>query len=171
MWFGLLSVTGYHGHANTAGITQGGHYYNVFVLRRQLLPKDQTLIFRAYGQYSDYPEMPSTEQFTLGGMNTVRGYTESILSGDKGWFAGAEYQFPVSADHTTWRGLFFVDHGVSYSNYGDLTNRYFLSSIGCGIEYRKEGWYGKVIYGIPVNHSEDIHREHPRVHFYIERHL
>lgn len=171
MWFGLLSVTGYDSRARTAGITQGGHYYNVYLMRRQVLPAGQDLIFRAYGQYSDYREMPSTEQFSLGGMNTVRGYREGLLSGDKGWFAGLEYHFPLTEDYSTWRGLLFADHGVSYSNYSDLTKRYFISSAGIGLEYRKNGWYGKAVYGIPVNHSHDIHGEHPRIHFYIERHL
>lgn len=171
MWFGLFSVTGYDSHADTVDRTQGGHYYSGYILRRQALTGGQELLFRAYGQYSAYPEMPSTEQFTLGGMNTVRGYRESLLSGDKGWFTGLEYQFPVSPDKTTWRGILFVDHGVSYSHYRDVTKRYFLSSTGLGVEYRKDGWYGKVMYGIPIHHSEDIHGEHPRIHFYMERRI
>jgi len=42
--------------------------------------------------------LPSAEPVTLGGMSFARGYRESILLGDTGWFASIEYGFPPSAE-------------------------------------------------------------------------
>jgi hemolysin activation/secretion protein len=47
---------------------------------------------RAEGQFSGEPLIPN-EQFSLGGADSVRGYRESELFGDRGWRATAEVRF------------------------------------------------------------------------------
>lgn len=172
LWFAMASVTGYRSDNRIRGDNNDGSYYNAYLMRRQNLPDDRYLLYRIYGQYTAFSELPSTEQFSLGGMSSVRGFKEGLLSGDKGWYAGWEYGFPISEDHQTWRGSIFLDHGVSYNNFSAAgTQKDFLTSTGLGIEYAKGGWYGKAILGIPLNHSEQIKSRHPRLHFYLQRNM
>lgn len=171
LWFAMASVTGYDSEDCVRSQENNGSYYSAYLMRRQNLKDDQYLLFRLYGQYTAFTALPSTEQFTLGGMSSVRGYKESILAGDKGWFAGLEYGFPISSDHRTWRGFFFVDHGVAYNNFSTKTTRDYLTSTGLGIEYAKGGWYVKTVLGIPLNDSGHIGDTAPRVHFYLQRNV
>ena len=172
LWFAMASVTGYRSDNRIRGDNNDGSYYNAYLMRRQNLPGERYLLYRIYGQYTAFSELPSTEQFSLGGMSSVRGFKEGLLSGDKGWYAGWEYGFPLSPDHQTWRGSIFLDHGVSYNNFSAAgTQKDFLTSTGLGIEYAKGGWYGKAILGIPLNHSQQIKSQHSRVHFYLQRNV
>lgn len=174
MWFAMGSVTGYRTDRRMnagEGAKEGGSYYNAYLLRRQNLPDDRYLLYRVYGQYTAFGQLPATEQMSLGGMATVRGYRESLLSGDKGWYASMEYSVPISADHKTWRGFAFLDHGVAYNNYGTRTEKDFLTGTGIGLEYAKGGWYGKAVLGIPLNDSGNLGDNDPRLHFYVQRNV
>ena len=167
----MASVTGYDSDDRVNNRENNGSYYSAYLMRRQNLKDDQYLLCRLYGQYTAFTALPSTEQFTLGGMSSVRGYKESILSGDKGWFAGLEYGFPISSDHRTWRGFLFLDHGVAYNNFSTKTTRDYLTSTGLGIEYAKGGWYVKTVLGVPLNDSGNIGSTAPRIHFYVQRNI
>lgn len=171
LWFAMASVTGYDSDDRVNNRENNGSYYSAYLMRRQNLKDDQYLLCRLYGQYTAFTALPSTEQFTLGGMSSVRGYKESILSGDKGWFAGLEYGFPISSDHRTWRGFLFLDHGVAYNNFSTKTTRDYLTSTGLGIEYAKGGWYVKTVLGVPLNDSGNIGSTAPRIHFYVQRNI
>ncbi len=172
LWFAMASVTGYKNDNRIREEDNNGSYYSAYLMRRQNLSGDQYLMYRLYGQYTAFQELPSTEQFSLGGMSSIRGFKEGLLSGDKGWALGWEYGFPLSSDHKTWRSFLFLDHGVAYNNFSSAgTQKDFLTSTGLGLEYSKGGWYGKAVLGIPLNHSEQIHSQHPRVHFYLQRNV
>lgn len=84
LWFFMTSVTGYESDDRVNDKDNNGSYYSAYLMRRQNLKNDQYMLYRLYGQYTAFESLPSTEQFTLGGMGSVRGYKESILSGDKG---------------------------------------------------------------------------------------
>lgn len=171
LWFFMTSVTGYESDDRVNDKDNNGSYYSAYLMRRQNLKNDQYMLYRLYGQYTAFESLPSTEQFTLGGMGSVRGYKESILSGDKGWFAGMEYGFPISSDHQTWRGFVFLDHGVAYNNFSVKTTKDYLTSAGFGLECSKGGWYGKAVLGIPLKDSGNIGDASPRVHFYLQRNV
>lgn len=171
LWFFMTSVTGYESDDRVNDKDNNGSYYSAYLMRRQNLKNDQYMLYRLYGQYTAFESLPSTEQFTLGGMGSVRGYKESILSGDKGWFAGMEYGFPISSDHQTWRGFVFLDHGVAYNNFSVKTTKDYLTSAGLGLECSKGGWYGKAVLGIPLKDSGNIGDASPRVHFYLQRNV
>ena len=171
LWFFMTSVTGYESDDRVNDKDNNGSYYSAYLMRRQNLKNDQYMLYRLYGQYTAFTSLPSTEQFTLGGMGSVRGYKESILSGDKGWFAGMEYGFPISSDHQTWRGFVFLDHGVAYNNFTIKTTKDYITSTGLGLECSKGGWYGKAVLGIPLKDSGNIGDASPRVHFYLQRNV
>jgi len=58
------------------------------------LPKNQFLVFNAYSMLSPDP-LPGFEQMQIGGSSSVRGYTEGLLFGDKGYTLNGEYRFPI----------------------------------------------------------------------------
>lgn len=62
-----------------------GNYFNALfgLERRQKLPVGMGLLLKLDGQVSDQA-LISNEQFTAGGMESVRGYKESEVSGDSG---------------------------------------------------------------------------------------
>jgi hemolysin activation/secretion protein len=64
----------------------GGNYttLNAGLTRRQNLPDDWSLLFRANGQWAS-EALINNEQFALGGTAGVRGYQEGELYGDDGW--------------------------------------------------------------------------------------
>ncbi len=75
---------------------------------------------RADGQWSSEP-LISNEQYSIGGVKTVRGYHEGEASGDLGWHASLEQQTPsyivgmaYGKTPLTIRGLAYMDYGAAY---------------------------------------------------------
>ena len=64
----------------------GGNYTTLTagLTRRQNLPDDWSLLFRANGQWAS-ESLINNEQFALGGTAGVRGYEEGEVYGDDGW--------------------------------------------------------------------------------------
>ncbi|WP_373531291.1 ShlB/FhaC/HecB family hemolysin secretion/activation protein [Vampirovibrio sp.] len=65
-----------------------------FFNRLILLPKNNLLILKAYGQWTP-DALSSLQQFQLGGQSSVRGFTEGVLIGDRGYNLGIEHRFPL----------------------------------------------------------------------------
>ena len=87
--------------------------------REQKLFRQWSLLARASGQTSTGPLL-STEQFAVGGLNSVRGYYEGDEYGDAGWFGSLEARTPFLTGRVpTWndyapiwiRGSAFLDVG------------------------------------------------------------
>ncbi|MBQ7883459.1 MAG: ShlB/FhaC/HecB family hemolysin secretion/activation protein [Phascolarctobacterium sp.] len=172
LWFVQLSVSDYDSELKVREREVSGNYYGAYVMRRQNLPNDTYLLLRAYGQYTNEKDLPSSEQFSVGGIATVRGYEESELSGDKGYFASLEYGFPLSKDKQSLRGFVFYDYGAVYNSYNLYSDRSYISSTGAGLEFFYKGWYGKVALGIPLEDSGDnIHKSKTRTHFYLQKNI
>lgn len=60
----------------------------------QTFSPDHQLVLRSDLQLADRGLLPS-EQFGLGGQSSVRGYRQDALLNDAGFFASAEYRFPI----------------------------------------------------------------------------
>ncbi|HEV7402195.1 MAG TPA: ShlB/FhaC/HecB family hemolysin secretion/activation protein [Chthoniobacteraceae bacterium] len=60
----------------------------------RLFNTDNQLVLRANAQFADHPLL-SLEQFSLGGIASVRGYRENELLRDNGLFASVEIRVPV----------------------------------------------------------------------------
>jgi hemolysin activation/secretion protein len=96
------------------------------------LPKNNLLILRAYSQWTP-DDLPPIEQFQLGGINSVRGYTQGLLIGDRGYNINAEWRWPVPGlRHVNpWlgeriQGAFFFDYGQAWL---DKSNRYYIAGV------------------------------------------
>ena len=88
--------------------------------REQRLYKDWTMLMHVDGQWSSSP-LFSNEQFGMGGVAGVRGYTDGEAYGDTGWRVSLEPRTPlinigmVDGDVPFWvRGSAFVDYGEIY---------------------------------------------------------
>ncbi len=139
--------------------------YNIYLENQRLL-KDRTIFtFKSYLQLSNDKLLPSSEQFSLGGMSTVRGYKEGKLIGDQGYFLSLELSKPVSNNINY---FVFLDHGGVFPYKGndeDITNDDYLMGIGNGFTINfTENISGKFVLGVPFKGEEK-----PRIHFALQK--
>ena len=109
----------------------------------QVSPKT-TMLARAGLQYSASEIVPSGEQFQIGGLNTVRGFSEGLLSGRNGYFTSLEMRHVLinsapteetnNLAHSV-QGLVFFDHGGAfpYIPGQSITKDDYLTSAGVGL--------------------------------------
>lgn len=163
----------YHRYELTRGDSDIGdafYRFNLTAVRQQKIKKDGLLIYRATGQLSNNNLLPTTEQFSIGGINTVRGYTTGILSGDQGYNLSIEYDFPLKFSQQV-KGFAFIDHGGAFpykgNNQGSSSEDY-LTSIGCGLNlYNLNNLSGKLVLGMPIDSS----KSGLQINFYLQRSL
>ena len=132
--------------------------FNTDVYRVQAIRPDVTAQLRFSGQWADSHPLPSTEQFQIGGVATVRGYREGILAADEGAILSAELQFPLPSAYLPsgmhWRGFAFVDSGlVVQQRNGDrsMHGDDVIYSIGAGLGFDMgTRLSGKLNLGIPL---------------------
>ena len=156
--------------------------YNGEYSHTRLLKKNLILLLRAKAQISNSELLPSSEQFQIGGMSTVRGYPEGLLIGDDGYFLSAELTYPMTIkEHEPsnspfgqkMRGVLFLDHGGAFPFKGNdesTDNNDFLTSVGFGVNINlSRKLTGKVVVGIPLSHRDDVDGEDdPRIHFILQ---
>lgn len=160
----------YTRHDFTRGIVEDGNNffrYNFSMVRQRLLPHDRTLLIRVASQMTNNHLLPTSDQFFIGGMSTVRGYREGILAGDKGYVLSTELGFPISQKV---QGFAFIDHGGAFAFVGnDDMDRHsdYLTSIGLGasINFSKR-IAGKFAIGIPLRSIDDA--SHIRIHYFLQ---
>lgn len=170
LWYNQYSVTRVAADKKDAYSGKVFSRFNLSAIRQQLLDSERTLIWRFSGQVTSDHELPSSEQFSLGGMSTVKGYVEGLLSGDQGYYAGIEYNFPLQFSKKM-KGLVFVDHGSTYNGYNNGTHsKEFLTSTGLGIMMNySPDFFGKIIIGFPVASSKE--HDKSRIHFFLQSNI
>lgn len=84
----------------------GAHLFKVF--------GNDYILLRSSAQYSLSP-LAITEQFALGGSDSVRGYQQSTFLGDSGWTVSGEFRLPLNAQtgYFPLQMAFFVDSGYT----------------------------------------------------------
>lgn len=114
--------------------------------RTFLLPYNFTLSGNFNGQLASSPLMPS-EQYGIGGYNTVRGYDERSANGDQGYVINAEFRTPpgsifkIFGDQSvddSLQFLAFFDYGYVEDIRpvaGTPEQTVFLMSFGPGLRY------------------------------------
>lgn len=120
-------------------------YIDANYQRIQRLPASCFLFLNIQSQLSFY-KLPLSEEFYIGGINTVRGYPLAVALGDTGFCANVEFRAPppcpkwkVPHSKKTLQEILqfvaFIDHGeiFEYGNaINDQSNRAFLTSLGVG---------------------------------------
>jgi hemolysin activation/secretion protein len=118
---------------------------------------DWTLFGRLSGQITDAP-LVSNEQFSAGGLATVRGYFQGEIAADTGFNGGIEVRAPsIGQDFIPYldefRLFLFADGGLARTlNPLPSQLRHFaLSSVGGGARFRLLGVLsGDVLVGVPL---------------------
>jgi hemolysin activation/secretion protein len=172
---GYYSPGGVSGWNNTAQFQQvvpnssASYVYGKFNFNRTfILPYKFTVSGNFNGQWSSAPLMP-TEQYGIGGYNTVRGYDERSANGDNGYVMSFELRSPPgsifkifddqSVDDSL-QFLGFFDYGY-VGNIKPLIDEpeavVYLMSIGPGLRYNIDRFtsvrfdWGFQLHQAPVN--------------------
>lgn len=113
----------------------------------QQLPQDQLLVTRLAAQFTP-DSLLSLEQFSLGGVRTVRGYRENQLVTDNGITGSLELRLPLSAKPGELQLTPFLEGGLGWNNGAGSQG---LASIGTGIAWQIHENLGvRLDYGYPL---------------------
>jgi hemolysin activation/secretion protein len=105
------------------------------------------------------------EQFSLGGMNTVRGYAQGIAVGDSGYLFRHELQTAphrVDAWNADLTPFAFVDHGEAWSVIGTA---YHLAAAGIGLRFVQKHGGADLAVAKPISHSSSLSPHDWTLHF------
>ena len=115
-------------------------------------------------QWSSTKDLPSAEQFFLGGPYSVRGYRKDLFGGDSGLTLGLEYAVPVDKARVV-SVYGFLDYGrlIGGTPYDD----HEMASLGFGIKASiKQCVYMNLAFGYPLRRDlNDSEIPGYRVHF------
>jgi hemolysin activation/secretion protein len=102
----------------------------------QKIFNEAQLVFRTDVQLSN-DKLLSLEQFSLGGINTIRGYRENTLVRDQAFLSSIELRYPIISNIKQGQINLvpFIDYGTGW-NYKKYQEREYLFSIGIGITWQ-----------------------------------
>ena len=148
-----------HGHQNYAK-------YQIKAFYHKRYAHGQMLKARFHGQFVGKENLASLERFYLGGLASVRGYKESLISGDHGFAAGVQYQVPVSKDRR-FSAFTFLDYGRVYGDSAPARQTAMLGT-GLGLAYDTRDIHATLTLGLPLErHIAGEHVGSTRVHFMV----
>ncbi len=154
-----LGINIFNATTNASPIPDGQFFSWVGqVQRAQQLSPNHLLIAQADLQLTPDSLLPS-QQFTIGGGQSVRGYSQNARSGDNGFRISVEDRIALQKDKSGASILQlapFIDAGTVWNrsdnpNNTSLPDRRFLSSIGVGAIYQPSPQFSvRVDYAIPL---------------------
>jgi len=125
-------------------------YGKLSVKRGFVLPANFSLTGAFNGQITTSNLMP-TEQYGLGGYNTVRGYDERVANGDNAWVVNVEVRTPPGSIAKIFDNqevedriqfLAFFDYGfVGFNNAQPGQSSTYLMGIGPGVRYNIDRFF------------------------------
>jgi hemolysin activation/secretion protein len=119
-----------------------------FLWSHQVQPRTSEILLRSNMQLASNP-LFSMEQYSLGGVNSVRGYRENQFVRDSGWMTSVEYR------HKAWHSMngrqsvtvsVFIDHGQAKNKNETDDVPHTLSSTGLGLSWKNKDLYFADIY-------------------------
>jgi hemolysin activation/secretion protein len=163
-------------------------HLNVDVSHTQELPEGFQLYGKVQGQVADGP-LVSSEQLSIGGLDTVRGYLESETLGDDGVVGNLELRSPNIGDllqkqmkdetgqgpakitvFNEWRLFAFTDAGRAtvLDPLPEQQSQFDLWSYGVGTRFKMfDHLNGMVAYSVPMISQAYTQARNPRVNFRI----
>lgn len=162
-------------------------HLNADLSHTQDLPGGAQLFGKFQGQIADQP-LVSSEQFSIGGQDTVRGYLESEALGDYGAVGTLELRTPNLAPYfeqkldkppgepvkfnafDEWRFFAFADAGRAriYEPLPGQQSQFDLASYGVGTRLKTlQHFNGIFFFGMPVISQQATVANHPRFSFRI----
>lgn len=141
----------------------------------QYLPLDIVGTFKAGGQYSP-DDMAYVEQYQIGGISSVRGYSEGLLMAPTSYYTSIEMLFPIpflpetvsvpfKKDETKFRlkdsikFAAFIDHGAVFHHDQSTDKEDFLLSAGAGLRLAMNKYVSARFYvGFPLM-NRNVYKE------------
>ena len=123
------------------------------------LGQNSLMVVRSDIQLSTTNLVP-LEQFSVGGIQSVRGYRQDALLTDNGFFTSAEVRLPIYQAQSV-QGLLsvapFLDFGVGWNdNSDDNPEKNILLGLGLGLQWQMgDKLNTRLDYGIPLTDVED----------------
>ena len=122
------------------------------------MAEDTSLLLRGNVQLANEP-LVSIEQIGIGGLNSVRGYRQDLLTADNGAFASAEVRLPIlhlNRRQSVLQITPFVEFGTVWNNDGvntefDELDSNTLVSTGLGLLWQQgDRFTARFDWGIPL---------------------
>lgn len=167
-------------------VDQGNKRYELFRYRAQnkyfylkarwenliTLPHEFLISYVMEGQYANQNLLPS-EMYDVGGVNSVRGYSERTLAGDNGAFASLELRSPKLSWHKKiendgLRLLAFVDFGLTVPHHRLPSEKswQYIAGVGPGIRYAVDTYFSASLdLGLKLRRNEDFGSSRGYLHF------
>ncbi|GAX42642.1 surface antigen D15 domain-containing protein [Tolypothrix sp. NIES-4075] len=120
----------------------------------RLLAPETLFVFRSDAQFATRSLVP-LEQFSIGGLQSVRGYRQDQLLVDNGFFASAEVRLPILRVNQV-DGLLqivpFIDFGIGWNSSGDRNpDPNTLVGTGVGLQWQMGNQLNaRLDYGFPL---------------------
>lgn len=117
----------------------------------KLLAPDTMLMLRGDVQLSDGSLLP-TEQFSLGGLGSVRGYRQDFLLSDNGAILSTELRLPIlKKSQTLLQVVPFADLGTTWNSAFQAPKNNTLASVGLGLQLVQGNLFSiRLDWGIPL---------------------
>lgn len=173
--------------AKRFGATPSFFRVNGDVSHTQDIPGGAQFFAKMQGQVADQP-LVSSEQLSLGGQDTVRGYLESEVLGDYGVVGTLELRSPSVASYfeqklenplgepikfnvfNEWRFYAFTDVGYAgiHDPLPDQQSEFDLASYGIGTQFKTINHFNGVFFiAMPLVNQQATLANHPRFSFRI----
>ena len=154
------------------GASSNFFYFRADLAHTRDLPEGFQLFAKVQGQAADEPLLNS-EQFSGGGLDTVRGYLESEALGDEAIFGSGELRTPsltslLGKTVDEWRFYAFGDGGVVSINepLPEQATQTDLASVGFGTRLRLADHYnGSLDFAVPLLTGPTTNAYSPRLTF------
>jgi hemolysin activation/secretion protein len=127
-------------------------------LRQLSAANNINLLIRSDLQLSPHDLVP-LEQFSLGGVDSVRGYRQDALLGDNGLFISAEVRYPFynwANGQNSLSVVPFLDFGTTWGDENVNQEEDTIAAIGLGLQLGlNDSLRARLDYGIPFVEVED----------------
>ncbi|BAZ08373.1 surface antigen D15 domain-containing protein [Calothrix sp. NIES-4071] len=112
---------------------------------------DRTLLLTRINTQLTPDSLLSIERFSIGGVDTVRGYRQNQLVSDNGVLASVELRIPVTANPRTLQITPFFEIGGGWNNRDSNSDPNLIAGLGLGAEWQvSNGLNVRLDYGIPL---------------------
>ena len=123
--------------------------YQLDMLYQKRYKHGQMFSARLNGQLAGSKDRSASDRFYLGGTQSVRGYEESFIGGNKGVTLGLTYQLPVDKKKILHAFAFF-DYGWISDDIDLNASNYSAYSTGVGLSASYKNLYASLTLGIPL---------------------
>jgi len=133
--------------------------YNINLSYNRYINEKNNILFTLNSQYSS-SRLPLSEMFTLGGLNSVRGFNSAVKLGDYGYTTSLEWLYHHSINYKWLKNALqfgvFIDNGIAYANNPVPGEEKSLNLTGAGVELIaniKKKYSARIGVGFPINYS------------------